>query len=413
MIILFLRFGRRKQSKLDHLFINVLICNVLLLLFNVLSWVMDGQPGDVSRVAILLLNFLVYVLQYLLMAIFTNYFVAYISENGGNAAITKRIVWGITLVGIVLVAVSQFNHMYYVINAQNVYVRQDLFWLYPMFGIAGVLMALSTLIRWHKCLKKKETLAFFLYLIVPIAALIVQTLFYGAIFLYISTTFAAICIYVFIQAEQSRKLSEKELELERSHTSIMLSQIQPHFLYNSLLGIKQLCDIDPQKASKALEHFAYYLRGNLDSLSDKPMIFFEKELGHVKNYLHLEKMRFGDRLNIIWDISFKDFMLPPLTLQPIVENAVRYGVTKKKAGGTLTIQTKKDGDTVKIVVLDDGVGFDENVSEEKNGCTHIGLQNVRSRIKTQCNGELRIESNAGAGAKVTIVLPLKRLSHEV
>lgn len=101
-------------------------------------------------------------------------------------------------------------------------------------------------------------------------------------------------------------------------------------LYNSLLSIKQLCDTQPRKASIALEHFSYFLRGSLNSLSDTRLIPFEKELSHVRDYLYLEKMRFEERLNIEWDITFSDFLLPPLTLQPIVENAVRYGITERE-----------------------------------------------------------------------------------
>ena len=124
-----------------------------------------------------------------------------------------------------------------------------------------------------------------------------------------------------------------EQELTEARVSIMLSQIQPHFLYNSLTSIKELCDAGEQwNTSKALEHFAYYLRGNMDSLSDTRLISFTKEVSHVKDYLYLEKMRFEDRLTIIWELHVTDFQLPALTLQPIVENAVRHGITEKKDG---------------------------------------------------------------------------------
>ena len=123
--------------------------------------------------------------------------------------------------------------------------------------------------------------------------------------------------------------------------------------------IKELCDAGEQQASStALEHFAYYLRGNMDSLSDTRLIPFSKEVSHVKDYLYLEKMRFEDRLIIVWELDVTDFLLPPLTLQPIVENAVRHGITEKKDGGTLTIRSEETDRGVLITVTDDGVGFD-------------------------------------------------------
>ena len=184
--------------------------------------------------------------------------------------------------------------------------------------------------------------------------------------------FTGVVIFMFVQLfwyakrlrEQLLLARRTEQELAEARVSIMLSQIQPHFLYNSLAGIKELCDAGEQQASStALEHFAYYLRGNMDSLSDTRLIPFSKEVSHVKDYLYLEKMRFEDRLIIVWELDVTDFLLPPLTLQPIVENAVRHGITEKKDGGTLTIRSEETDRGVLITVTDDGVGFDPDAPQ--------------------------------------------------
>ena len=205
--------------------------------------------------------------------------------------------------------------------------------------------------------------------------------------------------------EQLLLARRTEQELAEARVSIMLSQIQPHFLYNSLAGIKELCDAGEQQASStALEHFAYYLRGNMDSLSDTRLIPFSKEVSHVKDYLYLEKMRFEDRLIIVWELDVTDFLLPPLTLQPIVENAVRHGITEKKDGGTLTIRSEETDRGVLITVTDDGVGFDPD-APQTDGRSHVGIQNVKSRLQSQCGGTLTIESQCGIGTKAAIILP--------
>ena len=204
----------------------------------------------------------------------------------------------------------------------------------------------------------------------------------------------------------ARKTQALEKELVQNRIAIMLSQIQPHFLFNALTAIKQLCAIDPVKAEEAIGQFAGFLRGNLDSLSHTGAISFEKELTHIENYLSLEKMRFGKRLNIAYNIDVSDFSLPPLTVQPLVENAVRYGVTKKPSGGTVTLSTRETEDAVILTISDDGVGFDPSVKKE-DGRSHIGIDNVRSRLENQCGGRLTVTTEPGSGTTATIILPKK------
>lgn len=219
-------------------------------------------------------------------------------------------------------------------------------------------------------------------------------------------------VFLLLRIQASMKNEKRALTLEneliQSQVSVMLSQIQPHFLYNSLMGIKELCDVAPPRAADALEHFAYFLRGNLDSLADTHLIPFEKEIEHVQDYLHLEKMRFQDILTVVWETPYTDYLLPPLTLQPIVENAVRYGITKKDNGGTITIKSKKTDDAVIITVCDDGVGFDTN-APLFGGRSHIGLDNVRSRLAAQCGGTLTVQSKQDVGTTVTVYLPQKEI----
>lgn len=206
--------------------------------------------------------------------------------------------------------------------------------------------------------------------------------------------------------EREKEVVRLELELEKNRTSSMLSQIQPHFLYNALQGIKQLCDTDPPQASEALEHFSYYLRGNLDALTSDFLITFEKELVHIKDYLYLEKMRFRNKLNIVWELDCTDFFIPPLTVQPMVENAIRHGITKKKGGGTLTIQTAQRHDAFVITISDDGVGFQPTEQTQKtDGRSHIGIENTRARLQLLCGGSLGIESQEGVGTRVELILP--------
>lgn len=406
IFILNLKIIRRDREPVERHFHNLLICNTALLFSDAAAWLFKGRMDLFSIVMVHVANFLVFSLGFIILALFTRYLVSFLTEKGALLSKMPQYIIG-TLMGcaVGLVILSQFNDMFYMIDEHNVYHRQSWFWLSQVFGLAWMLFNGGLLVRYRKKMSRKEAFTFAIYIILPAAALLLQMLFYGIAVLYLATTICLLAIHISIQTELSHEISRKELELVQSRTAIMMSQIQPHFLYNSLLGIKQLCDTEPVKASEALEHFSYFLRGNLYSISDPKLIPFEKELTHVRDYLYLEVMRFEERITARWEISFTDFLLPSLTLQPIVENAIRHGITKKEEGGTLTIKNEKTADSVLITITDDGAGFDTAAPLDESR-PHIGLENVRRRLEIQCGGSLSIRSVPGKGTTVIISLPL-------
>jgi sensor histidine kinase YesM len=195
-----------------------------------------------------------------------------------------------------------------------------------------------------------------------------------------------------------------ERKLQESQISIMLSQIQPHFLYNTLNSIYQLCETNPMRARSMVNFFAEYLRNNLSTLEEPGLISFETELSHVKTYLEIEKIRFEDTLEIEYDIKCDGFSLPVLTVQPIVENAVKHGTSKKRGGGRVVVSTCEDDANYIIKVSDTGCGFDPSVPGN-DGKSHVGIENVRQRLSNMCGGSLTIESEIGVGTLATIRIP--------
>lgn len=197
-----------------------------------------------------------------------------------------------------------------------------------------------------------------------------------------------------------------KLELQESKISIMLSQMQPHFIFNTLNTIYHLCEIDPDVARSTISSFSEYLRNNIDTLGQSEMIFFEKELSFVKTYLDIEKVRFDDELEISFDIGVTDFKLPVLTIQPLVENAVKHGTSKKKGVANLFISTSENADFYEICIRDTGVGFDTE-TYNNDGHKHIGISNVRQRLKNLCGGTLLIHSELGVGTSAIVRIPKK------
>ena len=204
--------------------------------------------------------------------------------------------------------------------------------------------------------------------------------------------------------KKENELLEKEVELSESRIDLMVSQIQPHFLYNVITSIMAICMQSSEKAIAALADFADYLRGNLDSLQSEKMIAFSKELHHIESYMRLEALRFADKLNIEYDIEVKDFLVPTLAVQPLMENAVKHGVGQKEEGGTVRLITRELGDHILIIVEDTGVGFDP-AKKKDDGRSHLGLENVKRRISVMSKGEMDIVSHAGQGTTITLKLP--------
>lgn len=191
-------------------------------------------------------------------------------------------------------------------------------------------------------------------------------------------------------------------QLAQSRISTMMSQIRPHFIYNTLGSIEQLCELDPPKAGELVHNFAKYLRGNFGELNNPRPILMSKEMEHVHHYINIEKVRFPD-MTFSFEMKSEDFCLPALTVQPLVENAIKHGLMKLQKGGTIHVISYETDMHYCICVEDDGVGFDTSkLIDEK---AHIGIRNIRDRLKAMVGGTLQIESTSGVGTKVLITIP--------
>ena len=203
---------------------------------------------------------------------------------------------------------------------------------------------------------------------------------------------------------QKNELEEMNIQLTLSRTTTMMSQIRSHFVFNVLNAISGMCKYDPEMADDTVVRFARYLRNNIDIMEDDRNIPFATDLRQLEDYVALEQVRFGDKLEFYTDIETDQFLIPPLILQPVVENAIKHGVSKKQSDGTIILRTRDAGESVIITVEDDGVGFDmQELSKEKS----VGLKNIRFRLHHLANGTLDIASEVGKGTTVTITIPKK------
>ena len=266
-----------------------------------------------------------------------------------------------------------------------------------VYGVMCLLVVLILVVLFRKDLPISGRLPVVSFCLFPVLAVAIAPYWYPTPE-YAVGTVACVLLYHFFQEELVWQLTESKI-------SITLSQMQPHFMYNVLNSIYHLCQRDPKLAQEAVDKFSDYLRNNMGSLEQTALIPFNQEYQHIQTYLSLEQLRFRN-LEVVYDIRTTDFMLPPLTVQPLVENAVKHGITKKRGGGTVTISTWETPKCFCVSVKDTGVGFDPELYRE-DGKLHIGIDNVRTRLEHMIGGTLNLTSALGAGTTAMIEIPKK------
>lgn len=405
IIALYLHFKSSTKSKSDQWFCAMLIANSVMMLGDLSDWILNGYNTEWAYWVFWIGMVLFYVSSAPLLYAFTGYIREYICQKTTVPNIFMRTTAALALLQIILTLLSIPTGLYFTITSETVYVRGEGFLLSQLIPFAIYGIDLLMIILYRKSLRRKEVFYFCFYIFMPVIGEVLQILFYGIATVNVMAAIAMVIIYINIQSEQALRLEKQEKHLAELQVNIMLSQIQPHFLYNSLTAIRQLCDIDSSQAKQCITDFSRFLRANMDSLTSRDPIPFSKELLHVKNYLALEKQRFGDRLTVVYDIRSEGFDLPPLTIQPIAENAVRHGIMKRDSGGVLTISSLESDSYYEVIVEDDGVGFDSGSSRPDDETPHIGIANVRRRVEELVNGSVDTISTPGKGTKVTIRIP--------
>lgn len=228
-----------------------------------------------------------------------------------------------------------------------------------------------------------------------------------------------ICIYWIIVSIYMRKLqleNEEELfaekiknfETNQEKNQLLLNQIKPHFIYNCLSNIKYLYKHDVELADKAMVSFTNYLRHNIDHLGVNTPIPFTREMNNIQNYLSLAKIRYNNAFKVEYNIEFDGFNIYPFTLQPLVENAVKHGVSHMKGDGLIQFSVYQEEDSIVITICDNGKGFDSSVfnSTDPNAAKHVGLMNTVDRIQRYLKGTIQIESTLGNGTLITVTFPM-------
>lgn len=296
---------------------------------------------------------------------------------------------------------TQFTEYIYYYTPDGVYHRGPAYFILLVPTAIAMLVSIIALYRRRKMLALRERVAFSVYFTAPLAAMLVQMNFYGVQIIVIATVFSAALLFELLMSEQARRFARRQEENARQRASILVLEMRPHFISNTLMSIYYLVGMDPERAKQVILDFTSYLRRNFTAIAREGTVSFAEELEHTRAYLAVEQVRFEGRLFVEMDTPHTSFVLPPLTLQPIVENAVKHGVDPELKPLTITIRTRKTKTGSEITVENDGPDFTPADGDHP----HVALRNIRERLELMCSGKLEITDRPGGGTSVKITLP--------
>lgn len=420
-ILFIILYSSTVQNRKEHtqMMFNFWTVNLIILLFcelflEVVSFFLMENPDSIVLTVIHHVLFVMDFFLYNMLAV--TYYVYMKTFIKTTPKSEKELLNGLKLAKInvfVLTAIfasSLFTGWFYSFGAD----------LYEYYTPLYLPLELVVIMNWHLLLipvkfirkqcSKKKRLILSLYIWAPLILLPIDYIF-NLTLSYTAYTLATLLIYVEVDIQKARERAQLEAQVAQTENKmkdmqveLMMSQIHPHFLYNTLSSISCLCREDPKEAEAATNEFSDYLKANLSSINARKPIPFEKELLHAESYLKIQKRRFPDTLHVIYDVCVIDFMMPALTLQPIVENAIKHAVESRYEPTTIRISTYATATDYVITVEDDGPGFDVNapVSQDR---PHLEINSARTRLQEMSDGTLTIDSTPGKGTVVTITIP--------
>ena len=305
-----------------------------------------------------------------------------------------------------LLVITQFTTEIYSVSQENVYQRGPLYFVLLVPPAAMMGLNFISLIFRRKRLNKKQRIAFAVYLLLPLCCMLIQMFSYGFLMIVIGTSASVVILFAFILLDQVDHSIRQQQENAAQQASITVLQMRPHFIYNTLMSIYYLCRQDTEKAQQVILDFSSYLRQNFTAIAKEDTIPFTEEVEHTRAYLAVEQARFQDRLLVEFETSFTAFRIPPLTLQPVVENAVKHGLDPELEPLFISVSSRQQDGYAEIIVDDSGPGFKPTDDDEP----HIALANISKRLKMMCRGELTISNRDCGGTVVTIRIPLQSSS---
>ena len=385
-------------------FISLFATILLLMVAFLIDCLVWNDPGmaTVEKIAV----YFEFLFLSLPMPMFTAYLLHTCGERwqGNRLFRTAIVLWGIFFI---LLGIAQFTTFLYYVTPDNQFGRGPWHFLLMAPLLLIMLLNLNSVIGRRSSLPPKHFAAFLIHLVPLTVTLFVYNIFsfseYIEMVLFIGIVLSTLAMFGIILYDQIERYMRQQREIAHQRASIMVLQMRPHFIYNAMMSIYYLCAQDSQKAQQVTLDFTTYLRKNFTAIANEDTIPFTDELEHARAYLTVEQVQFEDSLCVDYDTPHTHFRLPPLTLQPIVENAVKHGMDPEAGPLHISIRTRETPSGSELIVEDNGPGFNPAVID--TGELHTALANIRQRLEMMCDGKMTILPRTGGGTVVTVTIP--------
>ena len=378
---------------------------ILLCMSGFIETVVISYSASIAAVHLIL------ILETLFLSLPVPMMTAYLLHCCGERFSSNRLfrnVFGLYVFYLVLLVSAPFIDNIYYISPDKQYYRGPWYPILLMPMVIVMLLNIAGVIQRRDRLSRKAFISFLVALLPITGTLFLQIFVEVYPLIDISVVLSVLSMYSLILSDQidqdlhnQREIARQQKEIADQRASIMVLQMRPHFIYNTLTGIYSICNQDPKLARQVIMDFTTYLRKNFTAIASSSPITFSSELEHTRAYLAVEQAQYEDSLFVEYDTPHTMFRVPPLTLQPIVENAVKHGRDPYAGPFHVSIRTRKTDTGSEITVTDNGCGFDPADDSEPG----IALNNIRQRLEIMCGGNLEIKSADGGGTVVTITIP--------
>jgi len=404
VIVSMLNKPRRRSATCLSL---MLLDNTMVLLANTLAYYYRGNVSAFGDFVVKASNTVDFLFELGLVFLFGMFLYQMILENGGQVKKAYLLTFDALLVfSMLLLFINCFNGWVFSFDDNNFYYRNTGWYFFMgLMVLEGSLLLLAIFV-YRKYFSRLMWFSLWGYVLVPFLMVILQIFFYGLSLVSVGVTISMFLMIIGFEREKADELLWQSEAIELSNSRILLGQIKPHFIQNCLSSIRGLCYENADKAADLVSNLSGYLRDTFVFMEKDELISFEQEMELVDFYLNIEQERFPNLITVHKDIEIRGFLIPPLTIQPMVENAIRHGIRKKQQNGNLYIRTYQESEMVYVEIRDDGAGFVNSLIKDKDA--HVGIRNVTRRLEIMSQGSLNVESIIGQGTTVRISIPTER-----
>lgn len=420
---LFCRFQPDGKSPRFQALMLLILSMAFQLATDAVAWAFRGDPSVLGFWMVRLGNGLYFASNYLCMLAAFRYAQVMLQESGVEiGAVWRRAVYGTCGVALAVILLSQFTGLLYTFDETNHYHRAPGFFLQIILALGVMVLLLAMIIHYRDGFQKPDFINLSVALVLMVSAGFTQSLFYGISIINLGLSLVMVLLFFSHELMISRQKLEQEQELLRYQAALaqqqheqtrnwmhlVTAQIQSHFISNTLIMIQAMYHEAPKAADGVMNDFIGYLQYSFQDVSAATLLPIQREVTHARRYTDIQEERWPD-IEFLYEVAPVDFVLPVLTIQPLVENAILHGILPKGSGGIVTVRVWQQDGMNCVAVEDDGVGFHpEDPDNQRSQTRHLGMENVRSRVETLCRGTLTVEPLPQGGTRVLVQIPADR-----